>query len=140
MVSKSLDSVNFTATDNTVICSNHFVEGQPTSESPFPSIFLTASDTKWKHSPLKRKKPTRVSAESSVEPAAAQQQQINVTAKEQVPAEVPKVPMQFSQITRESDVRMFTGLRNPETFQFLFDQLSLDAKDMMYWRGEKLTN
>ncbi len=80
-----------------------------------------------------------MSAESSVEPAAAQQQQINVTAKEQVLAEVPKVPMQFSQITRESDVRMFTGLRNPETFQCLFDQLSLDAKDMTYWRGEKLT-
>ena len=48
--------------------------------------------------------------------------------------------MQFAQITRESDVRLFTGIRDTEIFKFLFDQLSLDARQMTHWRGEKLTN
>eukprot|EP00112_Aurelia_sp_Birch-Aquarium-sp1_P002531 Seg128.5 transcript_id=Seg128.5/GoldUCD/mRNA.D3Y31 product="Protein ALP1-like" protein_id=Seg128.5/GoldUCD/D3Y31 len=35
---------------------------------------------------------------------------------------------------------MFTGIKDPETFKFLFEQLSLDARHMTYWRGEKHTH
>ena len=47
--------------------------------------------------------------------------------------------MYFTEITRESDVKLFTGIKDTITFKFLFDQLSLNAKNMRYWRGEKLT-
>ena len=47
--------------------------------------------------------------------------------------------MYFTEITRESDVKLFTGIKDTITFEFLFHQLSLNAKNMRYWRGEKLT-
>ena len=37
-------------------------------------------------------------------------------------------------------MRHFTDIRDTEIFKFFFDQLSLDARQMTYWRGEKLTN
>ncbi|CAH3022079.1 unnamed protein product [Porites evermanni] len=47
------------------------------------------------------------------------------------------VPMQFEQLTRELEVRVYTGLPSPETFQFLFDYVSEKARSMQYWRGGK---
>ena len=134
MIRKSLDNANFSATDNSVICSKHFKDGKPTLQSPFPSAFLTESDIKWKASPVKRRKIVREGATPAADAYIA-------TALEcKVPQWQEKVPMHFAQITRESDVRLFTGLRDAETFKFLFKQLSLDARQMTYWRGEKLTN
>ena len=49
------------------------------------------------------------------------------------------VPMQFEQLTRELEVRVYTGLPSPETFKFLFDYLSEKARSMQYWRGGKQT-
>ena len=34
----------------------------------------------------------------------------------------------IAQITRESDVRLYTGIRDTKTFQFLFDQLCVDTE------------
>lgn len=133
MIRKSLDNANFSATDNSVICSNHFKDGKPTLLSPFPSAFLTESDIKWKSSPVKRRKIVR---EVATPPADIS----TPTVLKKSPQCQDKVPMHFAQITRESDVRLFTGIRDTETFKFLFDQLSLDARQMTYWRGEKLTN
>ena len=45
--------------------------------------------------------------------------------------------MQFEQLTRELEVRVYTGLPSPETFQFLFDYLSEKARSMQYWWGGK---
>ena len=44
-------------------------------------------------------------------------------------------PEQFEELTRELEVKMYTGLPSPEAFQFLFDYLSEKA----YWRGGKQT-
>ena len=130
MIRKSFDHANFSATDNSVICSDHFKYGKPTLQSPFPSAFLNESDIKWKTSPVKWRKIVRVrevatiatdgNAATALECKALQRQD--------------KVPMQFAQITRESDVRLFTGIRNTEIFKFLFYQLSLEARQMTYWR------
>lgn len=49
------------------------------------------------------------------------------------------VPMQFEELTRELEVKVYTGLPSPETFQFLFDYLSEKARSMQYWRGGKQT-
>ena len=50
------------------------------------------------------------------------------------------VPMQFEQLTRELEVRVYTGLPSPETSQFSFDYLREKARSMQYWRGGKQTS
>ena len=47
--------------------------------------------------------------------------------------------MRFEQITRECDVKFFTGLPSTEAFRCLFDYLLPKAKAMQYWRGAKQT-
>ena len=49
------------------------------------------------------------------------------------------VPMQFEQLTRELEVKVYTGLPSPETFQFLFHYLSEKARSVQYWRCGKQT-
>ena len=49
------------------------------------------------------------------------------------------VPMQFEQLTREMEVKVYTGLPSTETFRFLFDYLSEKARFMQYWRVGKQT-
>ena len=57
-------------------------------------------------------------------------------------SEVPEhVPMQFSHITREYDVRFFTGIPSPQMFQSIFElMLEPKAKNMCYWSGAKLNS
>ena len=47
------------------------------------------------------------------------------------------VPMQFAQLTRECDVRFFTGLESTATFKTLFDFLLPRSSIMSYWEGLK---
>ena len=49
------------------------------------------------------------------------------------------IPMRFEQLTRESDVKFFTGLSSTESFKCLFDYLLPKAESMQYWRGAKQT-
>ena len=49
------------------------------------------------------------------------------------------VPMQFEQLTKELEVKVYTGLSSPKIFQFLFDYLSEKAHSMQYWRSGKQT-
>jgi hypothetical protein len=49
------------------------------------------------------------------------------------------IPMRFEQLTRESDVKFFTGLPSTESFKGLFDYLLPKAESMQYWRGAKQT-
>ena len=141
MIRKSLDNANFSASNNSVVCSNHFADGKPTLQSPFPTCFLTESDMKWKSSPTKRRKVVREVAEPPLpSKQPVQDCMTKPCASHYNESRCPtKVPMHFSQITRESDVKMFTGIKDPETFKFLFEQLSFDARNMIYWRGEKRT-
>ena len=138
MIRKALDKSKFSATDNTLICSNHFEYGKPTFSSPHPTEFLTVSDQRWKKSPKRRRRLERKTEEipkkraTTSEVAACE----NTEAEEKIDV---KVPMQFSQLTRDADVRLFTGISDTLTFKFLFGELVKDAKDMTYWKGEKQT-
>ena len=49
------------------------------------------------------------------------------------------LPMTFCQITRESDVRTFTGLNGTEIFQAVFNLLKKKAAVMTYWDDSKKT-
>ena len=142
MIRKSLDNANFSASDNSVVCSNHFPDRKPTLQSPFPTCCLTESDVKWKSAPIRQKK---VVCEVTEPPLPSNRPVQDRMTKPSIAhydeTQYPtKVPMHLSQITRESDVKMFTGIKDPETFKFLFEQLSLDARHMIYWRGEKQTH
>ena len=54
-----MDKAKFTASNNSVICSNHFEYGKPTSGSPYPKLFLTESDNANQKSPHQRPAPKR---------------------------------------------------------------------------------
>ena len=43
------------------------------------------------------------------------------------------------QLTKELEVKVYTGLPSPKIFQFLFDFLCEKARSMQYWRGGKQT-
>ena len=135
-IRKALDKKSFTAADHKVVCSNHFEYGKPTPLSPTPSIFLTESDLKWKRSPHRRRKINRATVEVPCKRIAPNEIKESSNDSQST---FQKIPMYFGQITRESDVKLFTGIKDTATFKFLFDQLSFNANNMKYWRGEKLT-
>ena len=47
------------------------------------------------------------------------------------------VPTQFEQLTRELEVKVYTGFPSTEPLKFLFNYLSGKARSMQYWRGGK---
>ena len=49
------------------------------------------------------------------------------------------IPFQFEQLTRECDVRFYTGIPSMAAFKCLFDHLSPKATNMQYWRGPQQT-
>ena len=42
-------------------------------------------------------------------------------------------------ITRDADVRLYTGMQNTDAFRTLFEYLLPKAKNMNYWKGDKQT-
>ena len=66
------------------------------------------------------------------------------TPPENQPAEPPPIPsvkvaMEFHHITRDYDVRFFTGLTSSVTFKSLYDLIFRKANAMSYWQGLKRT-
>ena len=129
----------------TFVCSNHFPLGRRTPENPktdYPSIFMTVSDYLQKQSPKKRKANKLQEAGSSKCLFVPNHEECNDDSEgtdEEMETDTDysvSVPMQFEQLTRELEVRVYTGLPSPETFQ-LFNYLSEKARSMQYWRGGK---
>ena len=134
----------------TFVCSNHFPLGRRTPEDPktdYPSVFMTVSDYLQKQSPRKRKanklqeagpskslfsssKVSNEKSDGSDSSDAEMERQMDYSVS---------VPLQFEQLTREMEVKVYTGLPSTETFKFLFDHLSENAQCMQYWRGGKQT-
>lgn len=54
-------------------------------------------------------------------------------------SQVKTLPIKFSYISKDSDVRFFTGFKTTVLFKFMFDYLFEKAKGMTYWRGFKQT-
>ena len=50
------------------------------------------------------------------------------------------IPLQFAQITRDSDVSTFTGLAGADMFRSIFNFMKHKAAVMQYWDGNKRTN
>ena len=51
-------------------------------------------------------------------------------------SEVSPLPsFTFAHITRETDVRFFTGFCSSLMFKFVFDHLEVKARSMLYWKG-----
>ena len=128
---------NFKPGPYMTVCSNHFVDGKRTTENPVPKLFMTESE-QHTSSPRKRRKLDRSTAESaSVEPDIPPDDVSEDDAETSEDCIYPS--FKFAQITRESDVRFFTGIPGTETFKFLFGWLAVKAKHMQYWRGGKQT-
>ena len=135
----------------TFVCSNHFPLGRRTPENPktdFPSIFMTVSHYLQKRSPKKRKANKLQEAGSSrcLLPSFKESNEdgegsddSNDEEMESSAAYSVSVPLQFEQLTRELEVKVYTGIPSTETFKFLFDYLSEKAQSMQYWRGGKQT-
>ena len=122
------------------VCSNHFVDGKRTASNPVPMLFMTAFEQQTP-SPKKRRKVARVDVYNIPSTTCA-------SLSAEWPANVDEIAqdnsvypsMKFEQITRESDVRFFTGLRTMTVFKFIFDWLLFKAVHMQYWRGAKTTS
>ena len=121
------------------VCSNHFVDGKRTASNPVPTLFMTAFEQQTPSS-KKRRKVARVDLNNIPSTTCA-------SSSAEWPANVDEIAqdnsvypsMKFEQITRESDVRFFTGLRTTTVFKFIFDWLLFKAVHMQYWRGAKTT-
>ena len=131
----------------TFVSSNHFPLGSRTPENPktdYMSIFMTVSDYLQKRSPKKRKANKLQEAGSSrcVFSNAEECNDDSEESDEELETSMDfsvSVPVQFEQLTRELEVKVYTGLSSSEIFQFLFDYLSEKARSMQYWRGGKQT-
>lgn len=123
---------NFEATDYQVVCSNHFLYGAPTFEEPNPTLYLVKSDDR-KKSPRKRRKlewhttetPANILSESHAQSTS------------QSPPEDRGPSLKFEQLTRDCDVRLFTGFQNAESFALIFEFLYPNVITMNYWKGRK---
>ena len=127
-ISKGLE--DFVVSDYKVVFSNHFQFGKPTFSSHAPMPAPIASD-KSKRSPRKRKVVTRNDNGNS--PSNAPEKRLRFQ-EAQVQC---NISFTFEQLTREHDVRFYTGLPSSSAFRLLFEQLSAKAREMHYWTGEK---
>lgn len=132
----SMGRENFNIGNSMRICSNHFTDAQPTHANPNPTLYLTESDTK-KKSPVKGKartkgNPTPNKRKSTVTASCSKEQEAE-------PEVLTCAAMTFEQLTRESDVRFYTGFRSTSLFKFVFNFLLVKAVNMRYWKGDKQT-
>ena len=129
--------LNFKMGPSMKVCSNHFVDGRPTTANPNPVLFLTPSDES-KKSPKKRNAPTRIETPSSSK--SKKQKMSREEEGESSCSSTQPIPLSFTQVTRESDVRCFTGFKSTEMFKYIFSSVEKKASYMLYWKGSKQTN
>ena len=114
------------------VCSNHFQDAKPTTANPYPTLFLTESDIK-KKSPVKRK------SRKTAEPIPSKRLQKAGASGSQEPSPLAPGTLSFTQLTRESDVKFYTGDKSTDLFKLIFTFMSIKAINMRYWKGKKQT-
>ena len=127
--------------EGTFVCSNHFPEGTRTRHNPstdYPSVFLTLSDFLNKPSPKKRKVSERLVGEENKGYVPTAERADNEDDLDHHDS-LLRVPMRFEQISREADVKTFTGLPSTKCLKCIFDHLFPKVQHMQYWRGPKQT-
>lgn len=136
-ISKGRD---FEAKDHHVVCSNHFEYAKPTYQFPNTTLFLTESDTKFKKSPVKRRRVERTplpktdSEEQELETTGSAHLSVSTTSS---CSKASGPCLTFEQLTRDADVRLFTGFQNAACFSLVFEFLQPSAVTMVYWKGSK---
>ena len=120
------------STGRMYVCSNHFESGNPrlgrSGYGP-PTLYMrTQKDLKKRSS--KRKTPN-ITLSNTTDPTVTTE---NVSASEEAP--LLHVAMRFAHLTREYDVRFYTGIPGPKLLKSLFAlMLKPKAKYMTYWKG-----
>ena len=106
-------------------------------------MFLTLSDFLNKPSPKKRKVSEHlVNKENKDEVATAERLVERADNKEDDLDHDDlhlRVPMRYEQISREANVKTFTGLPSTKCFKCIFHYLFPKTQHMQYWRGPKQT-
>lgn len=133
---------DFKATDHQVVCSNHFPYGAPTFNHPHPTLYLVESDRQRKSPCLRKRRKLIQNPNPNVQPAgtcsnqalALNQQENLVAVKSE---RLPGPCLSFEQLTRDCDVKLFTGFKNAEMFRLVFEFLYPNAVTMKYWQGSK---
>lgn len=128
---------NFKATNHQVVCSNHFQYGKPTFSAPNPTLYLRKSDD-IKKSPIKRRIIVRHANEVKEQEMKNENEEPNPDVQGNDRNTGPCIT--FDQLTKDADVKLFTGLANAGVFKALFEFLSPKAITMVYWRGPKQTS
>ena len=128
----------FVTSNYKTVCSNHFQYGKPTSASPHPTLYLVESDI-CKHSPRKRRKLIYRQQILNDTPSTKCQTKSKRGEPKEAAKQCTIQSFTFTQLTREIDIRFFTGFPNTETFEMVFNQLKPKAANMLYWRGLKET-
>ena len=124
--------VDFNPGPWTYVCSNHFVDGQPTTQNPLPVLFLSASENR-KQSPKKR----RHIVYQQIDNKKSKGESDTTEHEAEIVTQSPS--MAFEQLTREHDVRFYTGFRSPKIFKTIFEYLYSKASTMTYWDGTRKT-
>ena len=152
---------DFKLNKQSCVCSNHFQKGKPTFDFPNPTLFLTPHDAATKKSPKKRalpQKKTRTSPRKAAQKRTLADQESTPDPKKQAtdfPADFQEPGMSsslskkeqddlgpgltFEQLSREQDVKLYTGFEATLMFQLVFNHLLPLAAKMQYWKGEKET-
>ena len=131
-ISKGLE--NFKASDDRVVCSNHFEYGKPRFASLIPTKYLIASD-KYLASSKKRKPLTKTDATPGPSKAICPNAKKNGVQCTLINP-LAYCSLTFAAITREHDVRLFAGLSCKE-FELVFGYLQEKARCMHYWKDSK---
>ena len=127
--------VNFEPRKWVYVCSNHFVDVEPTSANPNPTLYLRQMDRQ-KESPSKRRRLLRESHSKENEIVEIDNDEEEIDSGSAVAF---KPSITFEQFTCEHDIRFYTGFINGEIFKTLFNHLSFKASSMKYWDGSKKT-
>ncbi len=135
---------NFCPGSETTVCSNHFIDGKPTTRNPFPMLYMTLADVRKANSQdqpafVKRKSPRKRCAVTDTDEQSVVKKNV---AEDDNDASSPSVhvSMKFEFLTREADVRFYTGFHSCETFKVIFDHVAPKAHVMLYWEGSKNSN
>ena len=126
---------DFKPNDDTQVCSNHFVDGQPTQSHPYPTLFLRSA-TSAERKPPRERQPL-VKRKADIEIVALDSRPMSICSVQDVSI---RPAMKFAHFTREADVRFYTGLSGTSHFRTLFQYVEEKAKRMKYWRGPKRTS
>lgn len=129
----------FVARDHHMVCSNHFEYAKPTFQYPNPTLYLTESD-KVKKSPVKRRRVERTPLSTPDSETKHQETPGSASSSVSATSSCSKASgpcLTFEQLTRDSDVRLFTGFQNTACFSLVFEFLQPSVVTMVYWKGTK---